>query len=90
MEKQEKLWSMLIGYILTNQDFADRLIYIHESGSNLIDNDKGNFIIVPVIGENGWESQKQYDKEKLCLMPYKNKLIVALKRLREDLENENN
>jgi len=90
MEKQEKLWSMLIGYILDDQNFIDRLIYMRESGSNLIENERGNFIIAPTIGENGWESRKQYDQEKLCLMPYKNKLIVALKRLKEDLKSENN
>ena len=66
-------------------DFAARLLYLRGAGCRLVENDRTGFKIVPIIDDNGrdgWESIEQYNREKWCLNPYKQKLTEILKALR--------
>lgn len=65
-----------------SEDFARRLIYLRKAGCRLQKHKKFGYVIVPVIGKEGWESKEIYDNEKQCLFPYREDLIVIFKILR--------
>jgi hypothetical protein len=80
------IWLELIIDASYTDDLADRLTYIRNAGSVLIENDQYGYIIKPVIGHDAWESQAQYDKEKRCLVPYQKQIIMLLRILRRKMD----
>lgn len=64
-----------------SKDFYVRLVIIRGGGTKLQAHDKWGYVIVPVIGHNGWMDQVEFDKYKEYLKPYINDLIVLLRWL---------
>lgn len=71
-----------------SEDFARRLMYLRKTGCRLQKHEKFGYVIVPVIGKDGWESKEQYDREKQCLAPYRNDLIYILQILTQIFKNQ--
>jgi len=65
-----------------NPDLSQRLMYLRNVGCRLQEDVKFGFVIVPVVGKDGWESRAKYDEEKQCLVPYRMEVIRLLKGLR--------
>lgn len=64
-----------------SKDFYVRLVVMRGGGTRLQPHDKWGYVIVPVIGHNGWLDQAEFDKYKEYLKPYINELIVLLRWL---------
>lgn len=83
------LWLDLVMYAsVMDTDFAAILIYLRNAGTRLVDNDKYGYKLVPVVGDNGWQSMEQYKKESQYLKPYKTQLVFCLKKLQKDNEQK--
>jgi hypothetical protein len=66
-----------------NKEAASILHGFRCQGTRLIKTEKGNYVLRPVIGKGGWESQEGYDKAKAkYLEPVRRDVASALKRLR--------
>jgi len=68
------------------EDLSDRLIYIRNSGSVLIENENFGYTIKPIIEHGAWESLEQYNKEKRCLVPFQKTIIMLLRILRRKID----
>jgi hypothetical protein len=53
-----------------SEDIYQRLYYIRGGGTVLIPDKQFGFLLKPIIGEYGWQSQEFYDNEKKCLNEY--------------------
>lgn len=71
-----------------NFELFSILWYLRGTGCNLVPSDKHGYRIVPLIGDDSWISEEQYNKEKEYLVPYKNALARMLKRLANNDEYE--
>ena len=74
-----KLFYLAEKYV--GRDLCDRLQYLRAGGCRLQVHSKYGYVIRPIIGAMGWSSKHQYEQERKCLNPYKEKLIRLLKRL---------
>lgn len=64
-----------------NAELYVRLLILRGSGTVLNPNTQWGYVLVPVIGPNGWMSQEEFDRYKECLKPYINELIALLRWL---------
>ncbi len=77
------LWLDLVMYAsIMNDDLAAILIYLRNTGTVLVKNEKYGYRLKPIIGETGWESERQYKQEALYLKPYQEQLVYCLKKLK--------
>lgn len=75
------LWiKLFIAADKINHDFAARLMYMRNYGCRLQKSNKFGHVIMPIKAY--WESQKVYDREKVCLVPFQNELIGLLRGLK--------
>lgn len=74
-----KLFYLADKYV--GKDLCDRLQYIRAGGCHLEPHPQYGYVIRPIIGPIGWASKHQYEQERKCLNPYKEKLVRLLKRL---------
>lgn len=58
-----------------------RLHYIRGTGARLVKDPQFGFKIVPVVSDQGWESEAQYREEVRCLIPYQALLVRLLGQL---------
>lgn len=81
------LWLDLVMYAsVMDEEFAAILIYLRNAGTKLVQNDKYGYRLIPIIGDNGWQSMEQYKRESQYLNPYKTQLVFCLKRLLNERE----
>jgi len=74
---------LLSRMFLINKEAAAILHGFRCQGTRLVKTEKGNYVLRPVIGENGWKSQEDYDKAKAkYLEPVRRDVALALKKLR--------
>jgi len=77
------LWIDLITFAaFQSKELAEMLQYLRGTGCVLVPHPSFGYIIKPVIGDNGWHSQEEYDREKICLNQYSEVLMILLKRLK--------
>lgn len=74
-----KLFYLADKYV--GKDLCDRLQYLRAGGCKLEAHPKYGYVIRPIIGPIGWASKNQYEQERKCLNPYRDKIIRLLKRL---------
>lgn len=65
----------------TNPELAAVLMYLRNTGCVLIPNREYGYIIRPVIGEDGWESEAVYNQEKGYLKQHYKIVVGLLKEL---------
>ena len=76
------LWMDLFMYAdILDPYFAGILQYLRNTGTKLVKDERFGYRLVPVIGADGWESMAQYKQETEYLKPYRNQLILILKKL---------
>ena len=76
------LWMDLFMYAdILDPYFAGVLQYLRNTGTKLVKDERFGYRLVPVIGADGWESMAQYKQETEYLKPYRNQLILILKKL---------
>lgn len=78
-----RLWMQLF-YLAekhVGRDLCDRLQYFRNSGCRLVISKEYGYVIRPIIAPYAWASQKQYDKERVYLNEYKEKLVWLLRKL---------
>jgi len=62
-------------------ELAAILQYLRNAGTQLVADVKWGYKLVPFVGKEGWESVEQYQKEAEYLKPFRNQLIIILKKL---------
>ena len=78
-----KQWIQLMTLAtLQDDELASILCYLRGTGCVLMENDKYGYVIQPVIGNGGWASQAEYDKEKKPLASHGKLLMELLKKVR--------
>ena len=79
-----ELWIKLFQWADTvaGERFAALLQYIRNVGAVLVESDRYGYVIKPVIGEHGWQSMAEYEREREPLLQYSAALIELLKILR--------
>lgn len=84
-ENDVNLWlKLLIKAKETETELFFILVYLRGVGVRLVPDVKFGYFIKPIIDPNGvkgWLNQKQYDKEKVYLKPYKEILSKLLREL---------
>ena len=76
------LWMELFMYAdKLDPDMAAILQYLRNSGTRLVKHNKWGYRLVPHVGPEGWESEKQYKQEAEYLKPYRAQLVMMLKKL---------
>lgn len=77
------LWMKLfyLAEKFVGRDLCDRLQYLRNCGCRLEVHPQYGYVIRPVIGPFSWNSKNQYNEERKCLNPYKDKVVWLLKRL---------
>lgn len=80
-----ELWLVFLASAHTEDpELFWRLNYLRGAGTSLVYvGKKIKYRLEPIIGDRGWESQEQYDKEKQCLNDY----VDVLVKLLNDLPN---
>ena len=78
-----KLWQCIFQDTGIPSEIKARLRYIHTVGARLVPDSRFGYRIQPIIGTNGWESQEQYDQEKVCLIECQATVAHILKKLSE-------
>lgn len=63
-----------------------RLHYIRGTGSRLVKDPQFGYKIVPVVSDQGWESEAQYREEVRCLIPYQALLVKLLGQLPKEVQ----
>ena len=82
------LWIDLITFAaFQSKELAEMLQYLRGTGCILIPHQTFGYVIKPVIGNDGWRSQEEYDREKKCLNQYGETLINLLVRLKRPENN---
>lgn len=69
----------------------DRLYFFRLMGTAIVENKKGDFVFRPNIDPEGnvaWKSMEQYMAFRKYLEPYKNKIAMLLKLLRQKYGNK--
>ena len=64
-----------------SRELAHILEFLRNSGTVLEPNRRFGYILKPIVGENGWPSLADYDREKQALGPHLNLMIKILKEL---------
>ena len=82
------LWvRLLMKASLRDENFASILSYLRDTGCILEQSDRYGYIIKPVIGDKGWTSKAEYDREKKPLGEYQDLLLELLRTLgNEDMK----
>ena len=83
--EDSQLWlDLLIKAKREDINFFFILYYLRSVGATLVKDLKFGYMIKPIVdrsGLHGWLIQKQFDEEKLALVPYSKKLVELLKTL---------
>lgn len=76
------LWLDLFLYAdRVDPEFAGILQWLRNTGTMLKPDAKWKYKLVPYIGDDGWSSKEEYQKESVALKPYRTQLIMILKKL---------
>ncbi|SKA02038.1 hypothetical protein SAMN05660900_02149 [Megasphaera cerevisiae DSM 20462] len=80
-----ELWvQLMMEAALQDDEFAGCLCFLRGTGCTLEHSKDYGYAIRPVIGDNGWSSQQEYDQEKQPLQKYEKSLLILLKKLSMD------
>lgn len=83
------LWLDLIMYAsVMNDDLAAILVYLRNSGTKLVKNDKYGYRLVPVISDHAWNSMEQYKQESRDLKPFQEQLVYCLRKLSNSVRDK--
>lgn len=63
-------------------ELAGILQWLRNTGTTLVPDEKFGYKLVPYVGDEGWNSVKEYQNESKALLPYRSQLILMLKKLR--------
>ena len=88
-EESTELWLTL--FIIADKysvELAHKLEYLRNSGTVLAPSRKFGYVLQPIIGDAGWASQADYDREKQCLNIHIQDLLKILKEL-ANFDNDN-
>lgn len=81
-EQDANLWlNLLVKAKEVDFELFSILYYLRDVGANIVPSPKFGHKIVPIVNEDSWISEEQYNKEKQYLVPYKDKLAKLLKNL---------
>lgn len=82
-----RLWmELFIQSEKIDRNLTSILMYVRNTGAKLIRNSEYGYIIRPVIGQDGWTSKEEYERERQCMTPYKNEIVKLLGGLRENVQ----
>lgn len=85
--EDSELWLWLLTAAeKTDTELHARLFYIRGAGAKLERHATYGYSIKPIIdpeGKQGWTSLDEYQRERQCLVAYRNKLIELLRKLGE-------
>jgi hypothetical protein len=85
--EDSELWLWLLTAAeKTDTELHARLFYIRGAGAKLERHATYGYSIKPIIdpeGKKGWTSPDEYQRERQCLVAYRNKLIELLRKLGE-------
>ena len=83
------LWLDLIMYAsVMNDDLAAILVYLRNSGTKLVKNEKYGYRLVPVISDYAWNSMEQYKQESRDLKPFQEQLVYCLRKLSNSVRDK--
>ena len=83
------LWLDLIMYAsVMNDDLAAILVYLRNSGTKLVKNEKYGYRLVPVISDHAWNSMEQYKQESRDLKPFQEQLVYCLRKLSNSVRDK--
>ena len=78
------LWLELFMYAdRIDPELCGILQWLRNTGTMLKPDAKWNYKLVPYVGDEGWSSREEYQQESVALKPYRNQLIMILKKLPE-------
>lgn len=76
------LWLDLFMYAdRIDPELAGILQWLRNTGTMLKPDAKWKYKLVPYIGDDGWSSKEEYQKESVALKPYRSQLILILAKL---------
>lgn len=76
------LWLDLFMYAdRIDPELAGILQWLRNTGTMLKPDAKWKYKLVPYVGDNGWSSKEEYQKESVALKPYRSQLILMLAKL---------
>lgn len=75
---------LMIMAALRNEELASVLCYLRGTGCTLEPSKKYGYVIQPVIGDKGWTSRAEYDREKQPLAKHGELLMELLKKASDD------
>lgn len=76
------LWMDLFLYAdVVDPELAAILQWLRNSGTVLVKDSKWKYKLAPYVGPEGWSSEAEYRKESVALKPYRNQLVLILKKL---------
>lgn len=80
-----KQWvQLMMMAALQDEELASVLCYLRGTGCILEPSEKYGYVIQPVIGDKGWTSRAEYDKEKQPLAKHGEQLMELLKKVRDN------
>jgi hypothetical protein len=71
-----------------NDDLAAILVYLRNSGTKLVKNEKYGYRLVPVISDHAWNSMEQYRQESKDLKPFQEQLVYCLRKLSNSVRDK--
>ena len=79
------LWVMALSKAREiDSEFYARLYYMRGSGTQLVCHPRWGYVLRPIIADNAWMNQAQYEEERSCLDLYAQQLIQLLQMLAYD------
>lgn len=72
------VWLLLLSRVQDNKELYSRLFYLRGVGTRLVPDRVWGYVMRPVVGEHGWASYDEYDREKVCLDGYRDEVIKVL------------
>ena len=66
---------------IVDPDLAARLQYLRNAGTKLEADAKWGYRLVPYVGDEGWRTVAEYQREAECLKPYRAQLVMILRKL---------
>ena len=81
-EDSERWMDLFMLADMIDPEFAAILQYLRNTGTKLVKDKKWGYRLVPHIGVDGWQTADEYKRESKYLLPYKNQLAIALKKLK--------
>lgn len=82
IEQDSELWNQLLNLEVAIKHNVSWILHGFRCQGTLLVKQNGQYVLRPLIGENGWRSVEEYKKYRdIYLVPQRDKIATALKEL---------